>query len=284
VAAVSPDIARRTFRTVEPCHALVYFCPEAGAAYSAIGLEGAQGYFASRSAPMGAVGAEVVTATFYNFNPSLVRAAMAGVWDRVSPSSVTAARLEAIDGGLRRSLGDAVGSPEMRRAADLARAAAEAACEHQEGRPLFAGHAGLEWPTEPHLVLWHAQTLLREFRGDAHVAALLLDRCSGLEALVVHAATGEVTVAMLQTTRAWPDDDWRDAVQALRERGWVADGDALTLTEEGTRRRAAVESLTDQLAVPAYAAIGEDGCEELWRLARPFSRTVVSSWTAPRPA
>ncbi|MEN3271540.1 MAG: hypothetical protein V7636_301, partial [Actinomycetota bacterium] len=63
-------------------------------------------------------------------------------------------------------LGDAIESPELIEAAELARRAAEVACERPEGRPLFAGHASLPWPEEPHLVLWHAQTLLREFRGD----------------------------------------------------------------------------------------------------------------------
>ena len=33
------------------------------------------------------------------------------------------------------------------------------------GRPLYAGHADLAWPDAPHLVMWHALSLLREHRG-----------------------------------------------------------------------------------------------------------------------
>lgn len=277
---LTADTARRTFRTLEPCHAFVYFEPEPAAEYAALGLRDHQGYFASRSAPMGAVGPEVVVATFYNFNPELVRSAMAGVWGRVSPTDVLAARLRGADAALCRLLGDAVGSEPMRAAAELARACAEEARHHPEGRPLFAGHAELPWPEPAHLVLWHAQTLLREFRGDGHVAALVLDGCSGLEALVVHAATGEASRPVLQATRAWSDDEWDDAVRRLVERGWLEEGGG-ALTDEGARRRAEVEATTDRLATAPYAAIGDDGCAELRRLVRPFSQAIVAAWSVP---
>jgi hypothetical protein len=284
--AVTPEVARRTFRTLEPCHALVYFCPEAVEAYAALGLDGRQGYFASRSAAMGAVAPEVVVATFFNFHPVLVRRAMAGVWDVAPPARVLAARHGAADAALRRSLGGAVGSEELRRAADLARRCADAAAARPEGRPLFAGHASLPWPEEPHLVLWHAQTRLREFRGDAHVAALLLHGCSGLEALVMHAATGEVGADVLRATRAWSTDEWTAGAAELCRRGWLTlapstGGDGWSLTEEGARQRALVEDLTDRLSVPAYAAIGAEACAELRRLVRPLSAAIVASWTAP---
>ncbi len=278
---VSPETARRTYRTVEPYHAFIYFEPASASEYAAIGLAERAGYFASRSAAMGAVGPEVVVATFYNFNPQLVYDAMAGAWEAATPEVVLAARLRVADAGLRRMLGDAVASDETARAAALARACAEAACTRPEGRPLFAGHADLPWPTEPHLVLWHAETLLREFRGDGHVAALVLDGCSGIEALVMHAATGEVDVRVLQSTRAWPVDRWDEAVEALAARGWITPGPPLALTGEGARRRAAVEETTDRLAVYPYSAIGEDGCQELRALARPFTKTIVGAWGAP---
>ena len=112
-------------------------------------------------------------------------------------------------------------STELADCARIARdAAALAACEDLAGRPLFAGHAALDWPDEPHLVLWHAQTLLREYRGDGHVALLRADGLSnGIEALVVHAATGDVPDAALQSSRAWPEDDWDAAVERLQARG-----------------------------------------------------------------
>ncbi len=173
-SADADPIARKTWRTLEPLHGLVYFAPEATAAYSALGLGAEQGYFVSRSAPMGAVGAATVVATFFNFEPGLVHRCLDGAWDIAAPDAMVAARLAVADDALRRMLGDAVHSGEMDRAAELARAAAEVACRRPQGRTLFAGHAALDWPGPSHLVLWHAQTLLREFRGDGHIAALLV--------------------------------------------------------------------------------------------------------------
>src|SRR5437763_342847 len=96
---------------------------------------------ASRSAPMGAVPADVVIATFFNFNPELIRRVIPAAWDITSPGQILAARLEGADRALHRALGDGIGSPEVKEAAELARQAAEVACQHPEGRPLFAGHA-----------------------------------------------------------------------------------------------------------------------------------------------
>lgn len=279
IPVADPVIARKTWRTVEPVHGVIYFAPEAAASYAAVGLPAEAGYFASRSAAMGSVGAEVVIATFFNFNPELVRRAIPAAWKAASPEKVLAARVAAADATLRRLLGDQATSADMARAAQLARVAADAACDHLEGRPLFAAHAGLEWPDEPHLVLWHAQTLLREYRGDGHVALLTAAGLSGIEALVVHAATGEIPVTALQSTRGWSDDQWAAAVESVRSRGWLADGAELHLSSTGAAQRQEVEDATDRLAVDAYAALGEEACGELRRLVRPFSQAVVSDRT-----
>jgi hypothetical protein len=159
-------------------------------------------------------------------------------------------------------------------AAGLARRAAEAAAERPAGRPLFAAHAALPWPDAPLAVLWHAQTLLREYRGDAHIAALVLYGVGPVEALVTHGATGEAPVPMLQATRAWPEEAWKAAQERLRDRGVV--GDDGSLTEEGARLREAIEQRTDAASVDAYAVLGEDGCERLRARCRPLSRAVVS--------
>lgn len=271
---MDPVIARKTWRTLEPIHGMIYFSPDADERYAAVGLEGNRmGYFASRSAAMGPVPAEVVIATFFNFNPELVRRVIPRAWQLAAPSAILEARLQAVDAALRSAWADEVGSDGVIEAADLARRAADRAAEHPEGRPLFAAHASLPWPDEPHLALWHAQTLLREFRGDAHVGALMLEGLSGIDALVIHGATGDVPPAVLQSTRAWPDDDWTAAMDGLRSRGLVdADGG---LTDAGRTHRAWVEDRTDERALVAYEAIGEDGCERLRQLCRPLSKAIV---------
>jgi len=280
VARMDPIIARKTWRTLEPIHGMIYFVPEATEQYRRIGIADRQvGYFASRSAPMGEASAELVIATFYNFNPDSIRAAIPQVWQEVRPEEFVDARFEAADRALRRLLGDAVTSDEMVVASRLARNAAIAACDRLEGRPLFAGHATLAWPDMPHLVLWHAQTLLREFRGDGHIAALVADDISGIEALIIHDGTGAVGSDVLQNPRNWSDEAWTSAVDRLIDRG-LLDPDG-TLSDLGAERRQWVEDRTDVLALTPYEAIGEDGCDELRRLARPFSQAIVAGGGLP---
>ncbi len=264
---------------------MIYFAPEAAAAYAELGLTGRAGYFASRSAALGAVPAPVVVATFYNFNPALVHASITEAWSTTDPAAVLAARYAAADRALRAVLGEAIDSPEMRQAAALSRAAAETVAGDVTGRPLFAAHAALAWPTEPHLVLWHAQTLLREYRGDAHIAALLTAGLSGIEALVTHAASGAVPAETLRTSRSWSEEDWNSAVAALRERDWLTGDAAPTFTSTGAARRAELEKATDENSTAPYAHIGEPACVELQELVRPFSRALVEKlmpWAAAK--
>ena len=279
---VSPLTARKTWGALEPLHGLVYFAPEADERYGALGLSHPRsGYFASRSAAMGPVPPEVVIATFFNFEPGLVRTALDGVWDRTTPADVLDARLHVIDDALRRALGDDVASPEVVEAAALARTAAEHAAADVVGRPLFAGHVGLPWPEDPHLVLWHAQTLLREHRGDGHVAALVVEGLDGLGALVSHAASGQVPAHVLRTSRAWDEPSWSRAVDDLRARGLLtADADP-TFTEQGAAQRGRIEASTDARSAPVYSVLGEDGCRRLRELAKPMAKAAYSAFVLP---
>jgi hypothetical protein len=272
---IAPLVARKTWRTLEPIHGLIYFAPEAVEAYAALGVTGRSGYFASRSAPMGAVSAELVIATFFNFDPGLVRHAMHGVWDTVTPAALLEARLSAAGAMLQRTMGDLATGPEVEEAALLAQAAAQAATPHLSGKPLFAGHATLPWPDDPLLVLWHAQSLLREFRGDIHIGAMTAEGIDGCEALVTHAASGEIGAAVLQASRAWSDDDWNAAVESLKAKGHLnADG---AFTDKGRASRQWVEDRTDAGAAVPYDAIGEDACDRLRMLCRPMSKAIVES-------
>jgi len=272
---MEPLMARKMWRTLEPYHGMIYFAPEATAAYESLGVLGLDGYFAARAAPMGAVPAEVVVATFFNFNPDVVHAAIPAAWAAASPAQLVAARLGAADAALRRALGESLDGPSIGRAAGLARTAA-AACTIA-GRPLYAGHASLPWPAATHLVLWHAISLLREFRGDGHIACLVEAGLDGIDALVVHAASGEVPRSVLQGSRHWDDATWDASVLRLRDRGLVTANGALT--DAGATLRQHVEDRTDALALAPWAALGEDGCDELRSLVRPLSKAIVASGT-----
>ena len=270
---MDPVLARKMSRTLEPYHGVIYFLPEATEQYGQLGITGRDGYFASRSAPLGAVPASVVIATFFNFNPTLIEHAIPSAWTKTTPAAMLDARLEAIDRGLRRLLPDVATSPEVKRAADLARTATDGCAT--PGRPLYAGHANLPWPDAPHLVLWHAITLIREFRGDGHIACLVTEGLDAVEALITHAASGAVPRAALQSTRAWSDDAWDAGVERLADRGFLnEDG---SFTDAGTALRQRIEDQTDVLALSAWQALGEDGCNELRELVRPWSRAIVAS-------
>lgn len=273
---MDPIVARKCWRTLEPYHGLVYFAPEPTAAYDRAGLDRPAHYFASRAAAMGAVGAEVVIATFYNFCPGLVRSGVPAVWDTAGPADLLDARLSAADAALREALGDeAVTSAEMVWAAGAARRAAEG-CTPQ-GRPLYAAHAALPWPDEPHLALWHALTLLREHRGDGHVAALLTEGLDGCESLVTHAAAGDalVTADVLRSSRGWPDGEWAAAEDRLRDRGLIdADGG---LTAAGTELRDRIERTTDERALAPWEHLGEEEADRLRATVRPWSKAIAAS-------
>ena len=270
-------VARKMYRALEPYHAMIYFVPEASERYKAYGIGGRMGYFASRGAPMGAVSAELIISAFYNFNPGLVRSAIPAAWQRATPAQIIDARFAGADAALRRILGEHIASPEVAEAAELAREASSA-CTLQ-GRITYAAHATLGWPTEPHMVLWHAVTLLREFRFGGHVAALMSDGVGPCEALVMHVGTGQVSRQALQTTRSWSDEEWETAAQSLHERGLLtADG---VLTDEGKAHRDSVEQMTDVLALAPWQHLGDDKCDRLRELGRPLSRAILDAKAIP---
>jgi hypothetical protein len=270
------ELARKAHRTLEPLHVVTYFSPEPRDRYAALGLKGTmRGYFASRSAALGIVPAHVVIATFFNFAPDSVRKAIPSVWEVTTPTEVLAARYAGTDEAYRRVLGeDALASADMAEAAALAREATTVL--HPEGRPLYAAHASLPWPEPAHLQLFHAQTLLREHRGDSHIAALVVAGLDAVEALVTHVATGEgLPEALLRANRGWPDGDWDAAAQRMRDRGLIDDGGALT--PSGTELRTSIEAQTNAVDAAPYLHLGAEQTDRLRTLARPWSRAISES-------
>ena len=278
---MTSPLVRQAHDATNVLHSLIYFAPEAEQHFTAAGLEpGRMSYFAGRSAPMGAVGAGVVTATFYNFSPELVAAAIPRAWQLATSAAIIEARFAAVDAAFRRLLGpDLIAAPGLVTLAGLVRQAAGACTP--EGRPLYAGHADLPWPDGgPHLDLWHALSLLREHRGDGHVAALSAAGLSGLEALVTHTATGQgFTPEFARASRGWTTADWDGAVAGLTARGLLdAAGE---LTAAGLEVRARVERDTDRMAAPPWLELGDEATEQVIQLGRQLSRTVVKAGAFP---
>ena len=267
------------WKRLEAYHAVVYFAAEKKASYDAAGLRGGwMGYFAGRAAPLGAASAELVSALFYNFHPAMVRRSIPDAWTFSTPERVLDARLEVVDGALRRLLGATIGSPAIVEAAELAEAAAR--CD-PAGRPMFAANAALRPPEEPHLRLWHGATMLREHRGDGHVAALVCAGLDGCEAHLSLTGTGAVPAEQLQPNRGWSDEEWDAARARLCERGLT--GEDGSLTEKGADLRQSVEQRTDELAAAPWRAVGGEATARLYALLEEPVRLVLEGGGVPFP-
>ncbi|MFJ9389633.1 hypothetical protein ACIRON_12480 [Nocardioides sp. NPDC101246] len=271
--------ARRLWKLLEPIHAVGYFSPEPIALLKEAGYRGYwMGYFAARSAPLGAVPAEVVHAVFYNFAFSHVSRALPDAWKFAPPEAAHDARRSGAVAALRRHLGELADSEDLARAASLASRAALGA--PMEGRALYAALRSHPAADDPLTLLWDAATLLREHRGDGHVATLLAAGIGGRESHVFHALATGASPSVYATSRNIHESEWSALVSALRSRGHVTD-DGGSLTDAGRETKAGIESTTDALAATAYATLEPAEIDELITVLRPLTKAVVASGEIP---
>ena len=271
-----PKLARRLLDRFEPIHGVTYFAPEVREALDGLGYKGYwMGYFAARSAPLGQVSPELVTAIFYNFAPSRVAKALPAAWENAGPAEALRVRLDTAVAVLRRyGLKD---DENVSTAAELLGKVAQGA--PLSGRPLFAANRALPWPDEPLAALWHATTLLREHRGDTHIAVLSAAGVTGRECNVLHSAAGAVPRDYIARTRDYDDEEWQSHAQRLAARGLLDDGG--TLTAAGQELKDHIESTTDALAVGVLDALSDDEVETLFRVLTPITRVVVEAGDVP---
>lgn len=259
-------------------HGWIYFAPEATEEYTALGLDAETAYFPGRAAPMGAVSAAVVTATFFNFRPDRVARAIPAAWSVTTPQDVEAARLRAAGRVLHRVAADALDRDALTAANDVA----ETICASvsYEARPLAGANREVQLPDDPLIALWQRITVIREWRGDAHVAVLTASPVDAVEALVLHAGTGVVGEEILRATRGWSDEEWAAGVARLEDRGLVdAEG---ALTGDGTAYRAEIERRTDEASWPLVAAVGEDAVHRFVDDLRPLREALVGGGVFPQ--
>lgn len=267
---------RRSFwRSVETIHHVVYFAPDAKARYEALGLKGQwMGYFASRSAPLGLPGPEVVTATFHGFAPALVHRAIPAAWNLADRDEILATRLQhgrdVIRPGVEiagidlapsaQALGDALPTLDL------------------TVRPLAAGHVGLPRPADDLGLLWHGATALREYRGDSHLTVLAHAGLDGVTANVLMVAAG-LTFSAQQQLRGWTDEEWAAGTRRLQDRGWLDEAGGITAA--GGAARAEIEDETDRVTLTGIPA---DTVESLAAVADDLmavSKGVVASGAEP---
>ena len=273
--------ARRFLSVLEPLVSMNFFSAVALEEYGRLGLvDGWTAYFCSRSAAMGEVSADLVAATFYNFNPELVRKSVD--WSIAPAEDVYAARLRGAERTLRRLLAEGDDLPDLRRALELFRPAVEA-CP-PEGRPIAAPHAAKPWPEDPLTALFYAANVLREFRGDGHIAVLVGHGVGPVEALHLQCGYIGLTDRRREAffmTRAWDEPSLQRGAETLRERGFI-DADGM-LTDAGGKFRGMIEHDTDRTAVAPFAALGADRAEELLALLEPLAIRVLERRGVPSP-
>jgi hypothetical protein len=290
--------ARRMWTLFEPVHVISYFAAEAKDAFEQAGLRGFwRGYFAGRAAPLGPVGPAPVTAAFCSFAPSMVTRALPAVWELITPAGALAVREAGAVACLRRLLGLGPGDPVPDPVAAAARQLADAAADLDiVGRVLGACNSALPVPGEPLARLWQAATVLREHRGDGHIAALVAAGIDGCESLALRAGADLAaatrglgragwTREQVQPMRGWTDEDWDAATARLTGRGLLAAGQQLVspATEAGLALHRSIEAATDLAAARPWARLGASRTSELADLLAPISTACAAALPFPNP-
>ena len=271
-----PERARSLFTLLEPIHAVTYFAPEPLAALRAAGCRGFwMGYFAGRAAPLGTPGPHLVHALFHNFSFDRVARALPAAWELSSPDAALDARLVGSVAALRRCW---AGQDEAAIERAAAAAGLVATAQPLEGRALYAANRALPVPTEPVALLWHAATLIREHRGDGHVAALVAAGIGGRESHVWHALSAGVPRETYTVARDFTVAEWAECLSSLERKGLVEGG---FLSHEGDRLKRLVEHQTDEAASPGVAALSDAEYDELVQALRPLARAVVLAGDLP---
>jgi hypothetical protein len=264
--------SRRAWSGLEALHVVGYFADEPREEYVALGLHPRLSYFASRAAAMGAVGPEVSHATFFVFAPWLHHKALPAAWEITTPARLVQARRD----GVAKALNRILGSPDVTEALAIARRVTEGLTA--PGRTLYAAHAGLHWPEDDLMALWHAATLVREHRGDGHVAVLTATGLGPVEATVLDGIWSD-RIAFLTSTRGWSEEEFAAAGAGLVERGWLdTDG---ALTEKGRHTRDHIEQRTDEAGLAGWTGVGLADTRRLGDLLAPLRETVVDSGLLP---
>ena len=268
------SVARRMFELIEPIGVIPYTADEPNEAMFALGFTNYwDTYFAGRAAPLGRVPPEVVDALFYNFAPGEVARHIPKVWLTTTPEAAIAARQMGCTKALRRILGDHVEAPAFARAADLLLDAATSA--PFEGRPMYAALRTIPNPDDVVTRLFHAASLLREHRGDGHIAALMIEGIAGLEAHVLLALDMDMPAEDFGRIHHLPGAQLAAVIDGMRDRGLIDDDG--WLSEPGRVVKQRVETLTDNLAAKPYENLEPGELDALMAMLEPLARRLLAA-------
>lgn len=271
-------LARRLGGALEPVVGQVYFSPECHAGYATLGFRASPAdvggvampdgpaYFTSRGSILGHVPGHVVAAAFGVFNPDVVIPAVAAGWALTDATTINDARTAGAVAQLRRILGE---EPQgLARVNELLTRAVQGL--RPEGRALFAGLRALGIPDDPLGAMWRRSDLLREYRGDSHLAAWVAAGVDATEIGLLTELYWGLPMRSYSRTRAWTDDQFDAATERLGSRGLISGG---AFTDAGLALREGIEARTDEQMQPVIDALGDDG-EELVQLLLPWGLAI----------
>jgi len=255
VAEGSP--ARRLRDACEPVAMHAVWSRQTNERLAQLGLDFLTSYVGGRGASLGEPAGAVVAAAFAWFEPSLVIT----LWEAARSAVAHDRLVQARDESTVASLREVLAGEDPGEVASLLADAAEAA--DGMGRPLFSGRRADGRPADAVHCLWWACGLVREHRGDSHVAAAAAAGLNPVEMNILTELWIGMPLLSYTATRGWAPDAMQRAVARLESRGWIRDGG---LTDSGLAGRLGIEQRTDAQEQPIAAALGdrlEEVCDRL---------------------
>ena len=140
---------------------------------------------------------------------------------------------------------------------------------------MYAALRTLPIPDEPVTRLFHAASLLREHRGDGHIAALVTERIGGLEAHVLLALEMGMPAERFGRIHHLPAPQLATLVDGMKARGLVADDGGFTPAGRASKQR--IEARTDDLAVAPYECLDPAEVEALIAALEPLAEVLVAA-------
>ncbi len=223
-----------------------YFAPHTVAKGAELGLVGMEFYVAGRGGPLGDCDGAALAAAFGYFNPAVSGGAWESAKAKVAPRIAGKAHLECCAEHGRNKLSNIPGLAAFVAAADAVNNAAD-----PDGLTLYAAIK-----TEPLVSdlpgrAMQLVTVLREFRGSAHLLAL---RAMGIDSKTAHFVKRPNDAKMF---------------------GWT-EADAPVIDDDLRARMVAAEELTDRLVAPAYGVLNEHGRQDFLAGAQAIAAALAS--------
>ncbi len=244
------------------------------------GLGFLDAYVWGRAAALGEPTPGVVAATFGVFEPGFLGMMLAMGRGAIGRNEVLAAR----EAGAVESLTAIVAIDDDVRAAADALVAATAQLD-ATARPLFSGLRDLPMPTSTLGRLWRCAELVREHRGDGHLAACIAAGLDPVEMSIVTELWLDYPIGEYTATRGYGPDAISAAQNRLAVRGWVdhaglAGRPMARLTDVGRAARDEIEAATDRSQQSLVDALG-DQLDSVVATAERVSAAIVAAGAFP---